>query len=126
MAKEFSTIAGSELDLKVYSGDTSSLSFEFKNDDGTPLNISLNTFRMMIKVKKEDPDASAKITIDMATGFSIGGTSNNILSFNKKIDLKGGVYFYDIQMTESDSTVSSFAFGKYTAVQDVTDNQPEV
>jgi hypothetical protein len=120
-----SIVAAAVLDIKVYGGDTMPLLLEFFEDDGSSNNLSGAVMRMQIKASGT-PLGQAKITWSSLDGtITIGGVDSNEVSFSNIINLKGGIYAYDLQVTYPDGTVTTLLYGNLIVQQDITDSSNE-
>lgn len=117
-------ISAAPLDFTVYAGDSFKVTLTFTDTNNQPIDLSTATLKMQVKRNLGIPNPA--LTLTSSDGITISGGSHNILSINKVINLKGAVYFYDLQSTATDGTIITYLRGKFTVVQDVTDSNVEV
>lgn len=122
--QSLSTVAAGVVDLIAYAGDTFAVSMIFSQDDAglVPMDLRPLTLKMQIKKQKTgDP----LMTLLVGDGLTIAGVAFNELDISKIMPILGGNYFYDIQATFTDGSITTLLMGKFTIVQDVTDSTTE-
>lgn len=92
-------------DVYHYSGDVFDASWTITKDDTTAYDLSGKTIELSIKTNKSDTTALETLTTT-AGEISIGGGSNNVLTFNKVVTLPEGAYYYDLEITTDSYTIS--------------------
>lgn len=107
------------IDITRKRGDTFPFRFEI-TQDGAALNITSYTFLMTVDPSSDPPDDTTKnfqlagVITDAAGGaFEFRPTAGNM-------NLTPNVYFYDVQMTDSASYITTVVKGKLTIQQDIT------
>lgn len=107
----------------VYGGQTFERTFEFFSDNATPpvvpLDIRGYTFAMELR-KPGSNSGTAKISLALGTGLTIGGVDNNALDVKFDVILKGGIYDYDILATDPSGNTNAYFDGIFTVTQRVT------
>jgi hypothetical protein len=123
MPGPISTISAAQQDFDVYGGDTFNVVLKFFEDDNTtPINISTYTIAMQIK---KSQTSTPLLSFTLGDGLAIGGVGNNELTVSKIILIKGGTYFYDIEITMTDGTVVTYLQGIFNITQDTTNTTGE-
>lgn len=110
----------SEIDLERYRGDTVPDSFTIKDSTGTVVNITGYSFLMTVNSDKNPADATNEIY--QLTG-SITDAPNGVVEFEPsavQADQPPGTLYYDIQMTDASSKISTIVKGKLKYLQDIT------
>ena len=110
-------ISASKYDIKYYSGDEFDLSITVTDEDGNAVGLLGKTLKFQVKRSKTDTAVNAIIDISTASEISIGGASNNIVTFSGIYDLQGGKYYYDLENTTDSDTIM---YGVFIVVYDVT------
>lgn len=101
--------------IKHYRGDVFDEIWTITKSDGTAYDLSGKTIRLSIKIDKTDTTEVAYIST--ADGdISISGTSNNVLTFNKIIELNERAYYYDLEVVDDNYTIS---YGLWEETYDV-------
>jgi hypothetical protein len=88
--------------------------------NGVAIDLTGATIAMMLRLDKTQavPDLSLSTP---SSGITITTAVDGEWEIDKQIiSIDAGVYFQDIQLTESDGTVSTFTEGTWTITQDVT------
>lgn len=108
------------IDLCFARGDSVRWTFSVKTDAGDAVNITGCSFLLTV-------DPSATPTTNVNNLFQLTGTvvdaPNGVVRFNMtttQANQPPGVYFYDLQMTDSVPSVRTIAKGKFTIDQDIT------
>jgi len=98
-------------------GDTFSGTTFQVNVDGTPLNITGATIKMMMKHKKKN----VKKLLTSYSGITISNPSSGEFKIDRQIiDTDPGEYVYDIEIELADGTVKTYIKGSWTIKQDIT------
>ena len=95
-------------DITYYSNDEFDLSITVTDEDGNAPNLSGHVISMTIKLKKTDSNAVQTLTA--GSEITIGGASNNVLTFEGNYDLDERSYYYDIYDATSEETIM---YGKF-------------
>lgn len=106
-----------EVDLELYKGDTGKFRVTFKNENGTPINVSTATWDADIRVNAADAATVASFTVTPVGGdtSSIDVSLTNVLSATLPL----GNLFYDLQMTLA-GVVTTLIYGAVIVKQDVS------
>ena len=92
--------------------------FTFSKNDA-PINLTGASIK--IQFKKNKSDSSAALTLEIGTGITLTDAVNGEFAIDEQIiDLTPGQYYYDIQLTQADSTVFTYVSGNINILQDVT------
>lgn len=116
---DISTVAAVTQNFTAYGGDTWNLPLKFWSDTDATIPINITTYVFAIDIKSKQLGAP-KISLTIGDGLTI--TAPNILTINKKLDLKGGVYFYDLELTLPDTSTVTWSTGTLTIIQDTTNS----
>jgi hypothetical protein len=92
-------------DVYHYSGDVFDASWTITRDDDSAYDLSGETIVLSIKADRTDSVALETLTTTLSE-ISIGGASNNVLTFNKVVTLPEGAYYYDLEITSENYTIS--------------------
>lgn len=105
-----------EIDLCLTRGDTQAFGFSINNPDGTPADLTGNTYLFTVDPSPSPADALGNL-------FSVAGVVNaNVVSINLS-PLEAdqlGVYFFDLQETDVGGALFTVAKGQVTWQQDIT------
>lgn len=113
-----STIAGFNLDIQAYAGDNCQFVLQFKDDVGAAMSLTGLALKMQIKKNKT---GAALLTWTVGRGLVVSGDNTDTVTFDNKITLPGGMYPYDLQATDLTGVISTFVYGNFIVIQDVTD-----
>lgn len=109
------------VDFEEFEGDTLEMLFNYKNPDGTQVNLTGYTAKMDIRTAI---GAAALITVTQADALVLGGVTNNIsialTPAQTKTTLGVGSFVYDIQLTDTLSKVNTLIAGKIVIKASVT------
>ena len=103
-------------DITYYSGDTFDLSFAVTKDNGDAYSLSGKTLVMQIKRNRSDSDSVDELSTTNGD-IAISGASNNIVTFDKELDIDSGTYVYDIEITTDNYTI---VYGDFKVTGDTT------
>jgi hypothetical protein len=108
------------VNICVTRGDTAPWTFTIKQSTGVPLDISGYNFLLTV-----DPDENP--TSSTNNLFSLTGTVTNaaggIVQFaltSLQANQTPGVYYFDVQMTDTASKIKTIAKGQFEIEQDIT------
>ena len=103
------------IDIKVVEGDTINEPLTFRDANGDIENLTGSTFKMQVR----RPDGSIVTSFVMGTGFSLQNGNTELLMFKSEV-IPAGDYVYDIQRTNSDTTVDTIMKGKFIVEPQIT------
>jgi len=107
-------------DLQVYRGDDKTWEVQFKNDAGTPIDITGWKVYFTVKEKDSDSDDLAKIKKDTEVHSDpTQGKSQIVLVPTDTENLKGNFY-YDIQIKKATGEFITVIVGTLEVLRDVT------
>lgn len=107
------------LDIKVLRGEHFDYVFTLtKLSDGSAYSLAGKTLKIEVKKKGVIGAAAAK-TITNASGLSIGGASDNVITFDFDWDIDADLYVWDAEIIEDKKTIFR---GDVQVIQDVTSN----
>lgn len=104
--------------ITAYQGATYKLDMTYKIDD-TPVDLTNYTAAMQVK---ENPNASAVISISNGSGITLGGTAGTIalnVSATTMGSATAGFYQYDLELNSA-GEVTRLLQGKFEIVAEVT------
>ena len=101
-------------------GDTKTLNLTFKDDTGTPVNLTGSKVYLTVKKSVNDSDDDALIKKDVTghTNATAGETQITLSATDTNIE--EGLYVWDIQIKYSDNSINSTMKGDFEVVSDVT------
>jgi hypothetical protein len=106
--------------LEMYRGDDKTFNLTFTDSDGDP--IDLTDAKVFLTVKRRQTDAdSAAIIAKKVTSHSqaTGGiTAVTVTHTDSAVDV--GSYYYDIQLVDSNTDVTTITTGSFTIKRDIT------
>lgn len=122
--------APTECDIEKRRGDTKDISIRLKDSSGNVLDVSGYTALLTINTSKTpDPDVSPAVGLQIfqATGSPNSPGTDGVLrfdfaAFGGSPYVQVGNYFYDVQITDTDSEIFTPLIGKFTVKQDITKN----
>jgi hypothetical protein len=101
-------------------GDTRPWTYVIQDSSGTAIDITGFTFSLTVD-PEEDP-ASAANNLFTLTGTVTDGPGGKV-EFSLSVaqaDQTPAEYFYDVQMTDTGSAITTIIKAKYTVLQDIT------
>jgi hypothetical protein len=109
-------------DIEIEQGATFTLSFIWKDSNGTPVNLTGYQARMQIRKSVNAPDPPA-LSLTHTNGIALGGAAGTInvtatASQTSSLTLRTGVY--DLELESASGTVTRFAEGVVTNSFEVT------
>jgi len=104
------------LDIKLWRGDTWSQTFALTANSSP---IDLSTATVTIQIRK-GCGGTLMVTLTNGDGITIGGVSNNQITIGKVISIDKGNYFWDMQVTQSVSSIKTYLTGDFIVYDDIT------
>jgi hypothetical protein len=104
-------------DIKIMRGDTEVINVTVKNPDGTPVNLTGDTFASQIRYTRDSATIAASFSCVVSN--AAGGVVTLTLSSASSATLTAGLAYWDLQRT-SGGIVSTIVAGKCTVLADVT------
>lgn len=96
--------------------------FIWKDDTGTPINLT--GYTAIMEIKNASTDATALLTLSTANGgITLGGANGEInlaLSETAISALAVGSYVYDMKFTQPDTTTLRLLEGKFVLMEYIT------
>ena len=87
--------------------------------NGVGIDLTGAAFKMMLKRCKQNTIAA--LTLSDGSGITITDAINGTWEIDEQIiNIEHGKYYYDVQMTSSDGTVSTYLSGEFNVIQDIT------
>lgn len=85
----------------------------------TPLDLTSATARMDFRKGSKTGQIGKQLTT--GSGITISDAVNGVITIDRfTIDFSAGEYLYDLQVTLPGGVVETVLFGRFTAIQDVT------
>ncbi len=108
----------------IFRGDTLPFTFQFNNEDGTPIDISGMTLYFTMKLKKNSPDGEITdlqhSVIFPADTSSQNGQGDMVIPSSETQNLTvDREYYYDFELVDG-TTVSTIGYGQIKVEQDIT------
>jgi hypothetical protein len=107
-------------DLNVFKRDTLTIGLSIKDNVGSPVDITGYTFFFTVKTSDSIPDSGATIQKDVTSHTTPASGISAIICSSSDTDVATGRYYYDIQMKDTGSAISTLCKGFITFEQDVT------
>ena len=105
-----------------FSGDSLRMSFTYKDEAGTPVDMTSQTVKMDIKVLPDD--AVPLLTLTEIDGIVLGNAESNIVATitdTQTLALGVSDLVYDMEFKDSSGHVNTLISGSITLEQGVTD-----
>ena len=100
-------------------GDTFKEQLFTFSKNGSPIDLTGAGIKIQFKPNKSD--VSAALTMEVGSGITIVDATEGQFKINEQIiDLTPDIYYYDIQLNNSDSTVFTYVSGTIRITQDIT------
>ncbi len=108
----------------IFRGDTLPFTFQFNNEDLTPIDISGMTLYFTMKLKKNSPDGEItdlqhSVVFPSDTASQNGQGSMEIPSSETQNLTVDREYYYDFELVDG-ATVSTIGYGQIKVEQDIT------
>jgi len=108
----------------IIRGDDTSFDLTFTDKDGNVIDITGATVFFTVKENVDDDDDDAIISVEKSTHDGVDDDPENGLTViyltDSETDVEIGSYFYDVQLKESDGTISSSGSGILKVLADIT------
>jgi len=106
------------LDITCMKNDTFKLDMDWVDADSNPINLTNYTFKAQVRKKSTDA-----VMLTFENSDFTADANGNLLMVKASADMniKAGVYEYDLQSTHSDGTVSTWLGGLFVVQGDVTE-----
>jgi hypothetical protein len=86
--------------------------------DSVPINLS--TAEVRAQIRRKATSTTAEVTLTEADGITVGGASNNQITFSKRINIAAGNYVWDL-LVISGGVYKTYVGGKFEMVEEVTE-----
>lgn len=87
--------------------------------NGTPIDLTGGTFRMMLK--RSIKSTTAVLTLSTGSGITITNAAAGQWQIDSQvIDIKEGTYYYDVEFTYASGQVATYLSGRFKIIQDIT------
>jgi hypothetical protein len=111
------TIQAYKEDIEYYRNSELVLTYTVTDAAGDPVDLSAKDLLMQVKNYRGDSAANALAELTVGSGLSIGGASNNVITFSGTYDIEQGTYYYDIWNT---TDAIPIAYGDFKVTGDVS------
>lgn len=114
------TVTAQQATIQVYEGATTKFVATALDQSGNPVDLTGYSFQLTVKTKATDTTTQLQfLTTDGS--ITIGGDSNNVVTFSKISSIKGGTYVYDCVATLPDTvTIQPWLYGTFNVTQSVS------
>ena len=90
------------------------------DEDGTPVDLTGASIRMMVKLNATDTNFALEVSTSSG-GMLITDAANGAFTFEEQIiDIDAAKYVYDIEITDTNGNVNTYIKGSWHILQDVT------
>ena len=107
-----------DLDITCMKNDTFKLDMDWVDGNSNAIDLTSYTFKAQVRKKSTD-----SVILTFETSDFTGDASGNLLMQKSasNMNIKAGVYEYDLQSTHTDGTVSTWMGGLFVIQQDITE-----
>lgn len=116
--------AVSQVDLCRTRGDTSTFTVTITTDGTTPIDVTGFTFLFTVDLNPDPLDSADNLfQLSVGSGITLSDPTNGVITLGiteVQADQTPDVYFYDLQMTDTGSLITTILKGEYEVVQDIT------
>ena len=106
--------------LSLYRGDDHAYVLTFTNGSSVAIDITGYTVFFTVKTNKSDTDANAIISKTVTTHTTPTSGITTISLDNSDTDITVGDYYYDIQLKDTSSKITTVMSDKFIVLQDIT------
>lgn len=106
--------------LTIIRGDDVNLGVTLKDGEGEVIDITGYTVYFTAKKKLSDPDSDAIIAKEVTDHEDPENGVTNIALSSTETDIEDDIYYWDIQLKDTDDLISSSAYGQMRVRKDVT------
>lgn len=109
------------VDYEEYEGDTLSMDYTWQDSAGAYIDLTSHYAKM--DVRSSAWDATALVTLTELSGITLGNATSNLkakLTAAQTAALGGGLFYYDIALTDGLGDVNTLISGKITLKESVT------
>jgi|13_taG_2_1085334.scaffolds.fasta_scaffold00623_9 hypothetical protein len=118
MAKSVNLDSSTRLDITCRKGDTFVLTTKVKNSSGGNYSWSGHSVKMEVRTS----DTGTVVVPDAETTANTSTNGTLIITIDAaNMDMDGGMYVYDVEVTDSNSKVSTWLHGLFIVNEDVTE-----
>lgn len=118
MAKSVNLDSSTRLDITCRKGDTFVLTTKVKNSSGGNYAWSGHTVKMEVRTS----DTGTVVVPDSETSPNTNTNGTLIITIDAaNMDMDGGMYVYDVEVTDSNGKVSTWLHGLFIVNEDVTE-----
>ena len=107
-------------DFSAFKNDTWTISLSIKDNASNPVDITGYAFFFTMKTNETDADANAILKKDVTSHITPASGLTAIVCTPTDTAISGGRYFYDIQMKDTGSAISTLVKGVVVVEQDIT------
>ena len=106
--------------LEMYRGDDKTFNVTFTDADGNAINLTGATVFLTVKKKQTDPDTAAIIAKKVTSHSQATAGITAVTVTHTDSNVAVGSYYYDIQLVDSNTTVTTITTGAFTIKRDIT------
>lgn len=121
MSCSSSTIADlrpAQYNVQIWRNDTWSQVFSILANS---VAVNLTGCTITIQVRKTATASSIDLTLSTSdSSITIGGTSFNVITLNKKVTISAGSYLYDMNVSFPSGVVKTYVWGTFFVQEDIT------
>jgi hypothetical protein len=107
-------------DIEIIRGDDISFATTFTDENGDAVNLTGSTVFFTVKEDYDKTDAEAVISKSVISHTSPASGITSIVLTNSDTTITPGDYYWDIQIKDSNSKISSIKAGKFIVSADIT------
>lgn len=89
--------------------------------NGSAINLDGAKIYFTVKKNKDDTDAEATFQIEKTSFTNPSSGADTIVIPKATMDIDPATYFYDVQLIESDGTLTTLGFGEFPVLERVTE-----
>lgn len=106
--------------LSVYRGDDKYWNLNFTDSSGSAIDLTGSTIFFTVKKNRSDSDTNALIKKDVTSHLDAVNGKSRISLTNSDTAIDVGTYFFDIQLVDNASNVTTVVAGTFVVTQDIT------
>ena len=107
-----------QYNVKIWRNDSWAQTFAILSND---VAVDLSGSTIVIQVRATADSSTALLTLTTTdNSITIGGTSHNLITLNKKVTIAAGSYVYDMNVTYPSGEVKTYIWGTFFVQEDIT------
>lgn len=104
--------------LTVKRGDTWRMVLSYKDNTGSPIDLTSCTARLQVRNKRSD---QLLLDLDTTDGLTIDAAAGTVtVRYDLPADLELGTHEFDLEMTYADGTIESTETMQLRVIEDIT------